>query len=145
MQPLPGLRPLIAAFILVIGFCMSELVSAYPTAGGLYHWASILGGRGFGWATAWFNLLGLIFVVSSVDVGVWTLFANLIGANYLGLDPATLIPDATKPMAEQISSAAYWVQAAAIAIILGSQALFNHIGIRATTILPGELLTIALA
>ena len=50
---------------------MGQIASAYPTAGGLYHWASILGGRGWGWATAWFNLLGLIFVVSSVDVGVW--------------------------------------------------------------------------
>jgi len=127
--------PIGCAFSLIVAASMGQIASAYPTAGGLYHWASILGGRGFGWATAWFNLLGLIFVVSSVDVGVWTLFANLIGANYLGLDPATLIPDATKPMAEQISSTAYWVQAAAIAVILGSQALFNHIGIRATTLL----------
>src|SRR5260221_105664 len=127
--------PIGCAFSLIVAASMGQIASAYPTAGGLYHWASILGGRGLGWAPAWFNLLGLIFVVSSVDVGVWTLFANLIGANYLGLDPATLIPDATKPMAEQISSTAYWVQAAAIAVILGSQALFNHIGIRATTLL----------
>ena len=25
---------------------MGQIASAYPTAGGLYHWASILGGRG---------------------------------------------------------------------------------------------------
>ena len=30
--------------ILIIGFCMSELVSAYPTAGGIYWWAGKLGG-----------------------------------------------------------------------------------------------------
>ena len=36
--------PLIAAFILIIGFTMSELVSAYPTSGGIYWWASKLGG-----------------------------------------------------------------------------------------------------
>ncbi len=39
---------------------MSELVSAYPTAGGIYWWASKLGGAGWGWFTGWFNLLGLV-------------------------------------------------------------------------------------
>ena len=57
---------------------MAQIASAYPTAGGLYHWSSILGGRGWGWATAWFNLLGLIFVVASVNVGVYNLFVGLI-------------------------------------------------------------------
>jgi amino acid transporter len=125
--------PLACAFSMIVAATMGQIASAFPTAGGLYHWASILGGRGFGWAAAWFNLLGLIFVVSSVDVGVWTLFANLLGAEYLGLDPATLLPDTTTTMAEQMASKAYWVQAAAIAIILASQALFNHKGIRLTT------------
>ena len=36
--------PIISILILIIGFCMSELVSAYPTAGGIYWWASKLGG-----------------------------------------------------------------------------------------------------
>ncbi|MCZ4492584.1 MAG: amino acid permease, partial [Conexibacter sp.] len=36
--------PLISVFILIIAFCMAELVSAYPTAGGIYWWASKLGG-----------------------------------------------------------------------------------------------------
>src|SRR5262249_27081737 len=88
------------------------------------------------WSVAWFNMLGLIFVVSSVDVGLWQLlFVPLIGQNYLGWDPANFIPDSTKPIAEQFATSAYWVQAVAIAIILGAQALLNHIGIRATTIL----------
>src|SRR5215813_4932766 len=65
---------------------MGQIGSAYPTAGGLYHWGSILGGRGWGWATAWFNLLGLIFVVSSVDVGVWFLFLNMVASPILGMD-----------------------------------------------------------
>ena len=51
--------PLISIPILIIGFCMSELVSAYPTAGGIYWWASKLGGPGWGWFTGWFNLIGL--------------------------------------------------------------------------------------
>ena len=128
--------PLSCAFSLIVAAAMGQIASAYPTAGGLYHWASILGGRGFGWSTAWFNMLGLIFVVSSVDVGLWqVLFVPLIGQNYLGWDPTHFIPDTTKSFGEQIASSAYWVQALAIAIILASQALFNHIGIRATTIL----------
>jgi amino acid transporter len=128
--------PLSCGFSLIVAAAMGQIASSYPTAGGLYHWASILGGRGFGWSTAWFNMLGLIFVVSSVDVGLWQiLFVPLIGQNYFGWDPSHFIPDTSKSFAEQITSSAYWVQALAIAIILASQALFNHIGIRATTIL----------
>jgi amino acid transporter len=48
---------------------MSELVSAYPTAGGIYYWASTLGGPKWGWFTGWFNLVGLVGVVASVDYG----------------------------------------------------------------------------
>jgi hypothetical protein len=32
------------------------LVSAYPTAGGIYWWASELGAKGGGWFTGWSNL-----------------------------------------------------------------------------------------
>ena len=128
--------PLACGFSLIVAASMGQIASAYPTAGGLYHWASILGGRGFGWSVAWFNMLGLIFVVSSVDVGLWQiLFVPLIGQNYLGWDPAAFIPDLTKPFGEQIATGAFWVQAIAVVIILGSQGLFNHIGIRATTLL----------
>ena len=48
---------------------MAELASAYPTAGGIYCWASKLGGPGWGWFTGWFNLVGLVGVVASVDYG----------------------------------------------------------------------------
>jgi amino acid transporter len=128
--------PLSCGFSLIVAASMGQIASAYPTAGGLYHWASILGGRGFGWSVAWFNMLGLIFVVSSVDVGLWQLlFVPLIGQNYLGWDPTHFIPDLSKPFSEQIATSAYWVQAVALVIILGAQALLNHIGIRATTLL----------
>ncbi|MFY0116413.1 amino acid permease, partial [Acinetobacter baumannii] len=43
-------------FALIVACAMAQIASAYPTAGGLYHWASILGGRFWGWATAWVNL-----------------------------------------------------------------------------------------
>jgi len=59
--------PIISIFILGISFCMAELASAYPTAGGIYWWSAKLGGPGWGWFTGWFNLLGLIAILASVD------------------------------------------------------------------------------
>ena len=38
--------PIICGFILVVGLCMSEILSAYPTAGGIYYWALRLGAAG---------------------------------------------------------------------------------------------------
>ena len=67
--------PIISAFILIIGFCMSEILSAFPTAGGIYYWSLRLGGPAWGWFTGWFNLVGLIGVVASVDYGC-ALFAS---------------------------------------------------------------------
>ena len=59
--------PVISLLILCVAFSMSELASAFPTAGGIYFWACKLGGAGWGWFTGWFNLIGLIAVVASVD------------------------------------------------------------------------------
>src|ERR1700758_4993288 len=63
--------PVGVIFALIVALAMAQVASAYPTAGGLYHWSSILGGKGWGWATAWFNLLGLIFVTAAVNVGTY--------------------------------------------------------------------------
>jgi amino acid transporter len=76
--------PIISAFILIIGFCMSELVSAFPTAGGIYWWAATLGKPVHGWFTGWFNLIGLVAVTASVDYGC---------ATFLGLSLHALFPD----------------------------------------------------
>jgi amino acid transporter len=58
--------PLISVMILFVAWSMSELASAFPTAGGIYYWASRLGGAGWGWFTGWFNLIGLVAVSASV-------------------------------------------------------------------------------
>jgi amino acid transporter len=71
--------PLISIPILIIGFCMSELVSKYPTAGGIYWWASKLGGPVWGWFTGWFNLIGLVAVVASVDYACAAFMNVLLG------------------------------------------------------------------
>jgi amino acid transporter len=68
--------PLISIFILLIGFALSELVSAYPTAGGIYWFAGRMGKPVHAWFTGWLNLIGLIAVTASVDYGCAT-FLNL--------------------------------------------------------------------
>ena len=64
--------PIVSFFILLIGFAMSELVSAYPTSGGIYWWASKLGGPAAGFFTGWLNLIGLLAVTASVAYGCAT-------------------------------------------------------------------------
>jgi amino acid transporter len=105
-------------FALIVACSMAQIASAYPTAGGLYHWSSILGGRGWGWATAWVNMIGLIFVIASVNVGVYTLFTSLILTNIFHMD---------------VTSWGLTQQAIAVTLITVSQGLFNHFGIRVTT------------
>ncbi len=112
--------PLCCLFSLVVAATMAQIASAFPTAGGLYHWASILGGRGFGWLTAWFNLIGLVTVLSAINAGT-TLFALGALGPLLGFDPASL--GESKPL---------WVTLAVL-VITGSQALINHLGIRLTS------------
>jgi amino acid transporter len=64
--------PILAALILCIGLCLSELVSAFPTSGGIYWWASKLGGAKAGYYTGWLNLIGLLAIVASVAYGCAT-------------------------------------------------------------------------
>jgi amino acid transporter len=111
--------PIGVLFALIVALCMAQVGSAFPTAGGLYHWSSILGGKGWGWATAWFNLGGLVFVTAAVNVGAYGLFINFIGP-MIGLDPTKLT------IVHQI---------AGVALITTSHALLNHLGIRLTTLL----------
>src|SRR5690242_5501447 len=49
---------LVSLFTLTVALSMAELASSYPTAGALYHWSAILGGRTLGWFTACFNTIG---------------------------------------------------------------------------------------
>ena len=64
----------------IIALSMAEIASAYPTAGGLYYWASKMGSPGWGWATGWFNLIGQIAVTAAIGYGLAT-FATVL-ANY---------------------------------------------------------------
>jgi amino acid transporter len=102
--------PLCCALALCVALSMGQLASAFPTAGGLYHWAAILGGRGCGWAVAWLNLLGLVTVLAAINVGACRFTAD---AFFHSLNPL-----------EQLVT---------VAAVTTSQALFNHRGIRTVT------------
>jgi len=109
--------PLIVCFSLAVASTMGQLASRYPTAGGLYHWATILGGRGWGWATAWFNLAGLITVLAAINVGTYR-FALAGLAPSLGIDPSTWSPEFDLKL-----------QILFVLLITGSQAAINHAGV----------------
>src|SRR5438045_5311019 len=50
--------PLVSVFTLAVALSMAELASSMPTSGAMYHWVCLLGGKGWGWFTAWFNIVG---------------------------------------------------------------------------------------
>jgi amino acid transporter len=59
--------PVVTIFVLLIAASMAEIASAYPTAGGLYYWASRMKGKNWGWWTAWFNLIGQFAIVAGIN------------------------------------------------------------------------------
>ena len=99
--------PIVAVFTCFIAASLAELASAFPTAGALYHWASILGGPGAGWATAWLNTLGQFAVTAAIDFGLAKFLAPLLG---LEASRSNVLPLFTG--------------------LLLSHALLNHVGVR---------------
>src|SRR4051812_45812244 len=71
--------PVISVLILLVALSMAELTSAFPTAGGPYWWAHRLGGPGWSWFTGWFNVIGLIGIVASVDYVLSFFLTSLFG------------------------------------------------------------------
>ncbi|MEW6125473.1 MAG: amino acid permease [Acidobacteriota bacterium] len=99
--------PLVTLFTLTVALSMAELASSLPTSGAMYHWSSELGGKGWGWFTAWFNIVGNITVLAGIDYGCAQFVTPLLGL------------DATTKNLLLVYAA-----------ILISQALINHYGIR---------------
>lgn len=96
----------------VFALALAHISSAYPTAGGLYHWGSILGNRFTGWLAAWLNLLGLITVLAAINAGTFNFFVGAFPQ--LGIESNLL------------NSVVF------VAFITILQALINHFGIGLT-------------
>ncbi len=71
--------PLVTFFTLLVAASMAEIASKIPTAGAMYHWSSLIGGPGWGWYTAWFNLVGLVATIAGIDFAIATFAADLLG------------------------------------------------------------------
>lgn len=79
--------PVICLLTMFVALSMAELGSAFPTAGGVYFWALRLGGRGWGWLTGWFNLLGLVSAGASVNYGAAAFLNTLLGLYGVHIGP----------------------------------------------------------
>ncbi len=106
--------PLVVLFALAVAATMGQLASAFPTAGGLYHWAALLGGRGWGWVTAWLNLAGLVTVLAAINVGTYRFAIGSLSSH--GLSSEFDLP----------------AQALGVVLITATQAIINHLGIGVT-------------
>ncbi|HZX93987.1 MAG TPA: amino acid permease [Myxococcales bacterium] len=99
--------PLVSLLTLPVAASLAQLASSYPTAGALYHWSSILGGRGAGFFTAWLNTIGQFAITAGIDYGLAEFVAAMLG---LPADRAHVLP--------------------VYAAVLASHAVLNHLGVR---------------
>jgi amino acid transporter len=103
--------PLVTVMTLTVAASLAELASAYPTAGALYHWSSILGGRAWGFFTAWLNTIGQFAITAGIDYGLSEFVAAAFG--WEGRGPVLALYGA----------------------VLISHAALNHVGVRAVSVL----------
>ena len=103
----------------VFALAMAQIASAFPTAGGLYHWGSILGNRFTGWLTAWLNLLGLVTVLGAINIGTVSFLGGTFGTA-LGI-------------ADKTGAVSAGMTTVLVLVITVIQALFNALGIKITT------------
>lgn len=99
--------PLVTFFTLTVVMSMAELASSLPTSGSIYHWSCRLGGKGWGWFTAWFNIIGQIAAIAGIDYGCALFITPLLG---LEATTANIL--------------------IVYAVVLISHAAINHFGIR---------------
>jgi amino acid transporter len=109
--------PLGCLFSLTVALTMAQVASAFPRSGGPYQWAAILGGRGWGWLTACFGLVGLITAQAAVNVGAGRFLIGSLSYR-LNYNP------------DDVNQTWYGLAAAAMTV---SQGLINHLGMRLTS------------
>ena len=112
--------PIGVAFSLVVALSMAQVASAFPTAGGLYHWSAILGGKRLG-------------------LGHRLVQPGGTGVRHRRRQRRRLQPVRRLHRADAGDrSGAGWRSAhqiVGVALIAASHALLNHFGIRLTTLL----------
>lgn len=78
-------------FNLCLAASMAEFLSAYPTAGGQYHWAAIISpkkwSRGISWITGWINVSGWIALTATGGLLGSQLVIGVISLYHPNFDP----------------------------------------------------------
>ncbi|MEX0767800.1 MAG: amino acid permease [Microthrixaceae bacterium] len=114
----------VGVFALTVGSAMAEVCSAYPTAGGLYYWSGMLAKRNrarWSWWTGWFNLIGQVGVIASVDFAL---------ANFILLS-INIFGDSNSPLIE-INR---WSVILTYMIVLAVHGLLNVFGVNLVKVL----------
>ncbi len=122
--------PLVTIFVLCIAASMAEIASAYPTAGGLYYWASRMKGKNWGWWTAWFNLIGQFAIVAGINFAAafflnQTIITPLTGGGYQNTTEVLKLGD-TLLISGQLLT---------MAVLLAVELALNIAGIRVVALL----------
>ncbi len=122
--------PLVTIFVLCIAASMAEIASAYPTAGGLYYWASKMRNKNWGWWTAWFNLIGQFAIVAGINFAAafflnQAIFTPLTNGSYTNTSEILKLGD-TLVISGQLFT---------MAILLIVELVLNIAGIRVVAIL----------
>src|SRR6184192_1372167 len=99
--------PVVSLLTVPVAASLAQLASSYPTAGALYHCASILGGRGAGFFTAWLNCIGQFAITAGIDYGLAEFLAAMLG----------MPPDRRHVLR-------------VFAVVLLSHGILNHLGVR---------------
>ncbi len=111
--------PLATVFTLTVAVSMGELCSAYPTSGGMYHWAADLGGPAWGWFVAWLNIFGLVAAQAGINYSCAQFVLPFLG-----------VPSSHANL--------LWM----FGFILLTQGLLNHYGIKLVAILNDLSVTV---
>jgi amino acid transporter len=114
--------PLSTVFTLAVAASMAELCSAYPTSGGMYHWAAGLGSPALGWFVAWLNIFGLIAAQAGINYSCAQFILPFLGVASTHRNLFLMF-----------------------AFILLNQALLNHYGVRLVSILNDLSVTVHVA
>src|SRR5256885_14259458 len=118
--------PLVSLLTVPVAASLAQLASSYPTAGALYHWAALLGGRGAGFFTAWLNCIGQFAITAGIDYGLAQFVVALLGLapqRTLGVYAAVLISHAVLNhlgvrLVARLNDLSAWVHIAGVAVLV---------------------------
>lgn len=71
--------PIVTFFTVFVALSMAELASSLPTSGATYHWSCELGGKAWGWFTAWFVIVGYVTALAAIDYGCAQFLMPMLG------------------------------------------------------------------